>query len=115
MQRVHRPILPGRAQAYLNRKAQATVGMPNVERTWKSVRNTKTLTTVVEILQAMMGPRQRCMYCVDSHGSDIEHFWPKASYRIVLFRGKTCFCAVPNADDSKATVFLYRTPVFPCW
>ncbi|HFT7370100.1 TPA: hypothetical protein ACGRWA_004937 [Pseudomonas aeruginosa] len=80
MQRVHRPILPGRAQAYLNRKAQATVGMPNVERTWKSVRNTKTLTTVVEILQAMMGPRQRCMYCVDSHGSDIEHFWPKASY-----------------------------------
>ena len=28
----------------------------------------------------MMGPRQRCMYCVDSHGSDVEHFWPKGRY-----------------------------------
>ena len=31
-------------------------------------------------LQAMMGPRQRCMYCLDSHGADIEHFRPKAIY-----------------------------------
>jgi uncharacterized protein (TIGR02646 family) len=28
----------------------------------------------------MAGLRERCMYCVDSHGSDIEHFWPKGSY-----------------------------------
>ena len=26
------------------------------------------------------GLRQRCMYCLDSHGSDIEHFRPKAPY-----------------------------------
>jgi uncharacterized protein (TIGR02646 family) len=38
------------------------------------------LKAVVTTLQTMMGPRQRCMYCLDSHGSDIDHFRPKAIY-----------------------------------
>jgi uncharacterized protein (TIGR02646 family) len=28
----------------------------------------------------MAGERQRCMYCVDSLGADIEHFWPKTPH-----------------------------------
>ena len=35
---------------------------------------------VLTSLQTMMGERQRCMYCLDSHGSAIEHFRPKAAY-----------------------------------
>jgi uncharacterized protein (TIGR02646 family) len=35
---------------------------------------------VLVVLQKMMGARQRCMYCLDSHGSDIEHFRPKSKY-----------------------------------
>jgi uncharacterized protein (TIGR02646 family) len=80
MRRVHRPALPGRVQTYLDSKVQATIGMSNIESVWKSARQTKTMEKVVSTLQSMMGPRQRCMYCVDSHGSDIEHFWPKAPY-----------------------------------
>ncbi|MBK6614001.1 hypothetical protein [Ottowia sp.] len=80
MRRTHRLALPRRAQSYLDGRAQATAGQPNVERAWKTARQTKALATVVETLQAMTGPRQRCMYCVDSHGSDIEHFWPKGPY-----------------------------------
>jgi len=35
---------------------------------------------VLTTLQAMAGPRQRCMYCLDSHGSDVDHFRPKAAW-----------------------------------
>jgi len=35
---------------------------------------------VVKTLRAMAGARERCMYCIDSHGSDVEHFWPKGQY-----------------------------------
>jgi uncharacterized protein (TIGR02646 family) len=35
---------------------------------------------VLHSLQGMAGPRSRCMYCLDSEGADIEHFWPKAPY-----------------------------------
>lgn len=84
MRRVHRAVLPARAQAYLDRKANA-VAAQEVDLTWKAARQTQALAAVVRTLQAMMGPRQRCMYCVDSHGSDIEHFWPKASYPAKAF------------------------------
>lgn len=80
MRQTRRPSLPRRAQTYLDGRAYSTAGLPSVERAWKAARQTKALKTVVETLQSMMGPRQRCMYCVDSHGSDIEHFWPKAPY-----------------------------------
>jgi uncharacterized protein (TIGR02646 family) len=85
MRRVHRPALPGRVQNYLDRRS-ATVSPAGVERAWKAARQTRALATVVATLQSMMGPRQRCMYCVDSHGSDIEHFWPKATYPERAFR-----------------------------
>lgn len=80
MRQVHRPALSGREQAYLNRKALAVTEKSSIDRIWKSARQTTTMQRIIETLQSMMGPRQRCMYCVDSHGSDIEHFWPKASY-----------------------------------
>jgi len=86
MRRVHRPPLPARLQSYLDRRAEATAGAADVERAWKAARQTRALATVVAILQSMMGARQRCMYCVDSHGSDIDHFWPKATYPDRAFR-----------------------------
>lgn len=33
----------------------------------------------------MAGDRERCMYCLDSHGTDIEHFWPKSPYPERMF------------------------------
>lgn len=80
MRRVHRQPLPARAQTYLNRKCQATVGAANVEAAWNAARQTRTFGAIVDGLRAMAGARERCMYCVDSHGSDIEHFRPKGPY-----------------------------------
>jgi uncharacterized protein (TIGR02646 family) len=38
------------------------------------------------MLKRMIGERERCMYCLDSHGTDIEHFWPKAPYPDRMFQ-----------------------------
>ncbi len=52
-------------------------GSLDVEQEWKAARRTRPLQTVFATLKGMMGTRERCMYCLDSHGTDIEHFWPK--------------------------------------
>lgn len=95
MRRVHRPALPPSVQGYLDRKAREPTSSATIERQWKHARQTKTMGQVLSSLQAMMGARQRCMYCVDSHGSDIEHFWPKAPYptRAFLWPNLLLCCA----------------------
>lgn len=47
---------------------------------WSRHRPTAAILAVLTTLQQMAGERQRCMYCVDSLGADIEHFWPKAPH-----------------------------------
>jgi len=79
MRRVYRAALPARVQIYLDRRARATTAQ-TVAREWRAARQTRALDQVVETLKGMSGPRERCMYCIDSHGSDIEHFWPKTRY-----------------------------------
>ena len=85
MRRIQRVALPKLATSYLNKRQTAadrkrSKRKLDVTGDWKSARQSKTMGTVLETLQAMMGPRQRCMYCLDSHGADIEHFRPKALF-----------------------------------
>ncbi len=85
MRRVQRTALPKAAQSYLSKRQlvadeKQKNGNLNILDDWKSARQTKPLKAVVATLQTMMGPRQRCMYCLDSHGADLEHFRPKAVY-----------------------------------
>jgi len=37
------------------------------------------------VLRVMAGATARCMYCLDSHGTDVEHFWPKSPYPERMF------------------------------
>ena len=91
MRRFIRPCLPKAAQTYLSKRQSSTntkhgLGQLNIETDWKAARQTKTLKSVLVTLQKTMGPRERCMYCVDSHGCDIEHFRPKVLYPKHAFR-----------------------------
>ena len=85
MRRIQRVALPNSATNYLNKRQTAadrkrSKRKLDVTGDWKSARQSKTMSTVLQTLQSMMGPRQRCMYCLDSHGADIEHFRPKAVF-----------------------------------
>ena len=85
MKRVQRPALPSRVAQYLVRQQQKwaekqSADAPDMEAFWKSRRATRTVGQALKALQQAMGPTEPCMYCVDNHGTDIEHFWPKGPY-----------------------------------
>lgn len=70
-------------QAEVDQKRQQTAFCVTDE--WRMARQTETLRAVLATLKHMMGDRERCMYCLDSHGTDIEHFWPKTPYPERMF------------------------------
>lgn len=110
MRRVIRPLLPGSVQAYLNKRQSAANqrrarGTLDIERDWKSARQTKAIGTVLKTLQQMMGARERCMYCVDSHGGDIEHFRPKARYRGRAFQWSNMLLCCTECGRFKGSQF----------
>jgi len=90
MRKIQRLDLPARTEKALSRK-QAEVDTKlaahalDVGAAWKSARQSKPIKTALGVLQKMAGNRQRCMYCGDSHGADIEHFWPKQPYPKRMF------------------------------
>lgn len=58
----------------------------DVQKEWKRARQNKPLKVAFHTLLEMAGNRERCMYCGDSQGTDIEHFWPKTQYPRRMFR-----------------------------
>lgn len=90
MRRLYRPVLSSGLQNQLDRKQDEVIhklakGTLNIESVWRSARQTKPLLAVLKALRKMTGQRERCVYCVDSHATDIEHFWPKAAYPSRMF------------------------------
>ena len=85
MRRIIRTALPPATQTVLddwqkkaNKKRVAEA--LNIESEWKRARQARPLKKALSVLKTMAGERKRCTYCVDSHGTDVEHFWPKAPY-----------------------------------
>jgi uncharacterized protein (TIGR02646 family) len=62
---------------------------------WQGKRRSQTILAVLSALRRMAGTRERCMYCVDSQGSDIDHFWPKSAHsdRMYLWKNLLIACA----------------------
>lgn len=85
MRRVVRVALGAAAMRELKKKqtdanTKCQIASFDSTRHWKTRRSTKPLLAVEKALKEMAGGRERCMYCLDSHGTDIEHFWPKGTY-----------------------------------
>jgi uncharacterized protein (TIGR02646 family) len=66
-------------------KAASTKKRVTITAAWESARKTQTMNSVLGFLHTMTGSRHRCMYCLDSHGSDIDHFRPKAIFPDKMF------------------------------
>lgn len=77
----------------------------NVAGEWQRARKTARLRSVLATLHSMMGERERCMYCHDSHGTDIDHFWPKASYPERMFRWSDFLLCCPECARFKGDRF----------
>ena len=110
MRRVTRPALPAKVQGYLDKRQLAAntghaLGTLDIEREWRAARQTKAVGTALKTLQQMMGKRERCMYCVDSHGSDIEHFRPKARYTGRAFQWSNMLLCCTECGRFKGSQF----------
>ncbi len=63
------------------------------------------MTQIVEVLRRMTGKRERCMYCEDSRGTDIEHFWPKEPYPEKSFKWVNLLWACAGCNRVKGARF----------
>ena len=86
MRRYYRLQLPPKAVKSLKKK-QAETNREHDDHTlkvdvkWGQARQSKSISyDVINILRQMTDNRHRCMYCEKSHGTSIEHFWPKSRY-----------------------------------
>ncbi len=96
-------------QARANRKQKA--GELNVSAEWKRARQTAGLKSVLSTLHDMMGNRQRCMYCLDSHGADIDHFWPKTHYPDRMFAWLNLLLCCAECGRFKGDIFPHSANV----
>ncbi|MCP4549322.1 MAG: hypothetical protein GY835_22950 [bacterium] len=71
---------------YLDRMQRVVDEGADIVATWKAQRRSRFMKRIVEELGRMTGARERCMFCEDSRGTDIEHFWPKKRYPEKSFR-----------------------------
>jgi uncharacterized protein (TIGR02646 family) len=81
MRRIHRESLPKRPTAFLRRKQTEVNRGSDPRAAWRQARKTKTMNLVAGTLARMSGKRQRCMFCGDSRGTDIDHFWPISPHK----------------------------------
>lgn len=82
-----------------------TASQLDVTATWRAARRTSLLRRVHATLCAMAGARERCMYCLDSHGTDIEHYWPKTPFPGVMFRWENLLLCCTECGRIKGNRF----------
>ncbi len=87
MRAFHRPELEARLTDFLNERQRQVDAGADVENTWKAQRRSVSMRRVAETLRRMTGKRERCMYCEDSRGTDIEHFCRSDAIRNGPFAG----------------------------
>lgn len=111
MRRVTRLDLPADVVLYLKKRQQRvndeqTAGTLDVDKTWNNAGKTLKIKTARATLKQMAGGRQRCMYCSDSAGTDIEHFWPKSVYPERMFQWlNMLLCCTGCGRDCKGIKF----------
>lgn len=103
------PLPPATLTYLKERQRQANQKLVNGNldsgKEWKNARQTEAMAEVIATLKRMMGERQRCMYCLDSHGSDIEHFRPKANYPKRMFRWRNLLLCCTECGRFKGNQF----------
>ena len=91
-----------RQQTADEKKANGTL---SVESEWKGARQTRPLKAALSVLKAMAGATERCMYCCDSHATDIEHFWPKSPYSERMFHWRNFLLCCTECGRFKGNQF----------
>jgi uncharacterized protein (TIGR02646 family) len=105
MRRIVREAIGSKTEKYLIKKQDEIDKGKDVESTWKYARNTKSMKEVLSVLTRMAGKRRRCMYCEDSRGTTIEHYWPKSVYKEKTFKWLNLLLLCQGCQSHKGACF----------
>lgn len=103
MRRITRLEISPAAQAFLGQRSVAVsrASDPKAEavRLW-ALQDNKAFREIRSVLSQMASGLERCMYCEDSTGTAIEHFWPKSTYphRAFDWLNYLIICALCNSN-----------------
>lgn len=102
MRRLNREPLSPEALQFLAERTQKVLAAadPGAEarRLWEQ--KGRAFDEIRAALEVMASGHERCMYCEDSAGTDIEHFWPKADYpeRAFTWTNYLLACSTCNSN-----------------
>jgi uncharacterized protein (TIGR02646 family) len=106
MRKLKRIHLSRRTQTFLQKrtikittKTGLSEKVEEAKNLWKAKSN-KAFAEIKETLRKMASGLERCMYCEDSAGTDIEHFWPKDTYpdKAFLWENYLLACSACNSN-----------------
>lgn len=106
MRRLNRLPLSQETLAFLQQRtdevARAADMAGRIEQLWK-LQSNKAFWEIRRTLAEMASGIERCMYCEDSKGTAIDHFWPKADYpdRAFIWLNYVLACSECNSKKSK--------------
>ena len=108
MIRIQRAALPPPVVAYLQQQTRVIKGSPAKSRRstadtrWKN-KSSAQFVVVRQVLHEMCSGHSRCMYCEDSHATDIDHFEPKstAPERAFDWQNYLAACSHCNSNEKR--------------
>lgn len=109
MRHLTRLELSKKAAAYFARRQtradkQHAASTLDVDKAWKMAGRVS-IKVARDTLKRMAGGRQRCMYCSDSAGTDIDHFWPKARFHSRMFQWLNMILCCSGCGSLKGSKF----------
>lgn len=101
--------LPKKTATYFVRRQtranqQKAAGTLDVNKAWKEAGRVS-IKSARDTLKTMAGSRHRCMYCSDSAGTDIDHFWPKARFHERMFQWPNMILCCSGCGSLKSSKF----------
>jgi uncharacterized protein (TIGR02646 family) len=107
MRRLVRRSLSAETSAWLAAQAADIAAAPDpgaeARQRWENRQRNRFMEEVWEKLLASASGLARCMYCEDSGGTAIDHFWPKARYpeRTFSWENHLLACTCCNSNEKR--------------
>ncbi len=110
MRMIRRRVLPVNSLRFLQRwqgevDAARNPTAEQLNQFWNRGRRARGFDPVLSELRQMAGPRDRCMYCEDSEGADVEHYRPRSEFPDLMFVWENLLLACPTCNRLKGTGF----------
>ena len=107
MRRLYRRNLPINTRLDLRRRERLCVDALAARAEWTSYRPSAPARIPVDALRQMAGTRNRCFYCSDGRGADVDHYVPISRDPSMTFVWKNLLWVCPECNRSKSS----RSPV----